>query len=125
MIAKLKKKADTYFSKYIRQRDVDHTGYGECITCGRSYHWKDAQAGHFVSRKTNKLRFDERNVNLQCVGCNMFKSGEQWVYGKELDKKYGDGTADELMSKRHETYKFTVTELEEIIEYSKENLRWK
>ena len=124
-VAKLKKEADKWFSRYIRQRDTDHTGYGECITCGRSYHWKEAQAGHFVSRKTNKLRYDERNVNLQCVGCNMFKSGEQYIYGKEIDQKYGDGIAEELMSQRNDTHKFTITELEEIIKYSKDNLKEK
>lgn len=120
----LKKKADSVFSKYIRQRDSDSDGYGECITCGKRIHWKEGQAGHFVSRKASKLRFDERNVNLQCVGCNVFKYGEQWVHGKEIDRKYGDGVADELMSQRHTTHKFTTTELEQIIEYAKEGLRW-
>lgn len=53
----------------------------------------------------------------------MFKSGEQWIYGKQIDQKYGDGIADELMSQRNDTHKFTITELEEIIKYSKENVR--
>jgi hypothetical protein len=116
-VAKLKKQADKVFSQYIRQRDSNKEGYGRCITCDKLCHWKEAQAGHFVSRRVNKLRFDEENVNLQCVGCNMFKAGEQYLYGINIDKKYGDGTAEKLMNQRHLTHKFTVSELEEIINY--------
>lgn len=114
-VAKLKKKADILHSKYIRLRDSDSRGYGECITCGAKKHWKEAQCGHFVTRANNKLRYDELNTNLQCVGCNMFKSGEQYSYSKALDEKYGPGTAEELFSQRHDTHKLTISELEDII----------
>lgn len=127
MVKKLKEKADKYFSQYVRYRDGEFKR-GEwlvpCITCGVEKPLKQMQAGHFVSRRVNALRFDEENVNAQCTGCNMFKQGEQYLYAKALDDKYGIGKAEELMNRRHETHKFTVTELEQIIEDCKEQIKW-
>lgn len=57
-----------------------------------------------------------------CVGCNMFKQGNQFEYGRALDLKYGNGTADKLHDRRFETHKFTIQELEEIIEEAKANI---
>ena len=122
-VSSLKKKADQVFSQYIRLRDADSNGYLDCITCGREYHWKQAQAGHFVSRKVSLLRFDEQNVNGQCVGCNMFKGGEQYAYSRALDMKYGVGTAEKLWNRRFETHKFTIGELEALIEEYKERVK--
>lgn len=74
------------------------------------------QNGHFVSRSSSTLRFDERNCNAQCVGCNMFKQGNQYAYALALDLKYGDGTAQELYSHRMDTHKFTIDELQAILD---------
>lgn len=122
-VASLKKKADKFFSLYVRYRDSDQDGLVQCITCSVRKPVKEMQAGHFVSRTKGVLRYDEQNVNGQCVGCNMFKQGEQFIYGKNIDKKYGDGTAEALMARRFESHKFTVPELEEIIEKSKEYIK--
>ena len=123
-VASLKRKADKYFSLYIRLRDSDEFGVGDCITCGDKKHYKQMQCGHFVSRKTNALRYDEENCNLQCVGCNMFKAGEQYQYSKALDLKYGEGTADRLFAQRFDSHKFTREELEEVIHDSKEQCKF-
>lgn len=123
-VAQLKKSADKYFSQYIRLRDSDQNGIAECITCDTRVHWKRIQCGHFVSRKASTLRFDEENCNAQCVGCNMFKQGEQYLYSKAIDLKYGDGKAEELMNRRFETHKFTIPELEEIISDSQQQIKF-
>ena len=81
------------------------------------------QNGHFVTRSASKLRYNELNCNAQCVGCNMFKQGEQYKYGKALDIKYGKGTADKLMSQRHTEKRWTREELEKIITDCKEYLK--
>lgn len=122
-ISQLKKEADKYWSQYIRLRDSDKYGIGECITCGAKKHWKQQQCGHFVSRSCNALRYDDENTNLQCVGCNMFKSGEQYLYSKALDLKYGDGTAEKLHAQRHKSHKFTAQELQDIIDEAKANIK--
>lgn len=123
-VAQLKKKADKYWSIYVRRRDADDKGYADCITCGKTYHWKKIQCGHFVKRSVSLLRYDEENTNAQCVGCNMFKHGEQYAYSKALDKKYGAGTADKLWEQRFTTHKFKTHELESIIEDAKTNIKW-
>lgn len=126
-VAVLKKKADKYFSTYVRYRDgVCRNGewFCTCITCGVEKPLKQMQAGHFISRRINKLRFDEENVNAQCVGCNMYKQGEQYLYSKALDLKYGSGTSDKLNAQRHLTHKLTIGELEQIIHDAKEQIKW-
>lgn len=122
-VAQLKKIADAEWSKYIRLRDSDQYGYGNCITCGVKKFWKEAQCGHFISRKISLLRYDELNTSLQCVGCNMFKSGEQYLFAKAIDDKYGAGVAEELNNQRFTTHKFTVAELEAIIADAKQSTK--
>ena len=121
-VSQLKKKADKAFSEYVRRRDSDRNGIGKCITCDKRGHWKTMQNGHFVKRSVSSLRYDDENNNLQCPACNVWKYGELYTYGKELDLKYGDGTAEKLHNRRFETHKFTIQELEEIIQEAKENL---
>lgn len=125
-VAPLKKRADAIFSKYIRYRDSTKRPdgyYATCITCGVEKPVKEIQNGHFVSRSCTKLRYDEQNCNAQCVSCNMFKGGEQYLYSKAIDMKYGDGTAEKLHSQRHISHKLTVTELEQIIKDATEQVK--
>jgi hypothetical protein len=125
-ISQLKKKADTVFAKYIRYRDSELTPMGwvgRCITCDHYYPFSQIQCGHFQSRRFNSTRFDEENCNGQCVGCNVFRYGEQYKYAKNLDLKYGVGTADKLAEKAKAVHKLTRDELLEIIQSSTEQIK--
>lgn len=82
-----------------------------------------ADAGHGISRKYNSTFVDERNVHLQCKGCNGFGAGEQYLYMIEVDKLYGEGTAEELQRLKHETKKFSRPELIEMIEDYKQRIK--
>jgi hypothetical protein len=53
----------------------------------------------------------------------MFKGGDQYEYAKQLDLKYGNGTAEKLHEQRNQTHKLTITELEQIIEDAKEYIK--
>jgi hypothetical protein len=126
-VTKLKAKADTWHSKYVRYRDgqkIDGEWQTECITCKVWKPIKLMQCGHFVSRSCNLLRYDDENTNAQCVGCNMFKGGEQYEYARQLDLKYGDGTAEKLHNQRRQTHKLTISELEQIIADAKEAIKF-
>ena len=87
---------DRIFSLFIRLRDADNSGYCCCITCGKIFHWKNGDAGHFIPRDRHATRYNTKNVNFQCLHCNRFRSGEQYAHGIAIDKKYGTGTADQL-----------------------------
>lgn len=124
-VAKLKRQADMWFSQYVRLRDSDEDGMVVCITCPIRKPWKFMQAGHFVSRAVNILRYNEENVSGQCSTCNVLKSGNQYEYGKQLDLKYGTGTADKLHAQRWTTHRFTREELQQVIDEAKTGIAFK
>ena len=112
---KLVSKLDSIFSQYIRRRKaVDDIV--ECWTCGKVDFYKKMQNGHFQSRTHYATRWNEINCQVQCVGCNMFKSGQQYIFGKNLDSKYGDATVHELYMKAKMITKITTSEIKEMIE---------
>jgi len=111
---KLVKKLDTIFSQYIRQKNaVDEIA--TCFTCGKQDHWKKLQNGHFQSRRHYSTRWDEMNCQVQCSGCNVFKFGEQFLFGQNLDNKFGQGTSRRLHIKAQQTIKLADFELEDMI----------
>jgi hypothetical protein len=91
-----KAKADKYFSEYIRKRDADANGYCKCCTCSKKAYWKEVDAGHFISRRHEGTRYNEKNANAQCAFCNRFDQGRQFQHGEFIKKKYGEGTTDIL-----------------------------
>jgi hypothetical protein len=119
-ISKLKKELDKFFSLYIRLREATDEGMVQCFTCGKVAHYKKGmQNGHFQSRSHLKTRFDEKNCQVQCIGCNMFKQGEQYRFALQLDGKYGEGTAEKLMYLSHQGIRFIRADYEEKISYYK------
>lgn len=118
----LVKKADAIFSQYIRKRYADNNGIAECFTCGKKDHWKSLQCGHFMSRKHYSTRWDEKNCQVQCAGCNVFRWGEQFKFGRNLDVKLGKGTADSLEQKSRQILKYNNIELIELIEHYKKKV---
>ena len=121
-ISKLKKKLDVLFSQYIRRRNADHLGRVKCFTCGVEKHWKEQQAGHFQSRSHHSTRWDEVNVQVQCVKCNMFRQGEQYKFGLYLDDRFGDGTAEDLENRAKTIVKLNRVDYEEAIERYKQKI---
>jgi hypothetical protein len=122
-ISKLKKKLDKIFSEFIRKRNADHLGFITCFTCGVKKHWKEQQAGHFQSRSHHSTRWDEVNVQVQCVKCNMFRQGEQYKFGLYLDERYGKGTAEELENRAKTIVKINRVDYEEAITRYKQKIK--
>jgi hypothetical protein len=119
-IKTLKTKLDNIFSLYIRLREATDEGLVQCFTCGNVNNYKvGMQNGHFMSRKFMATRYDEQNCQVQCVGCNMFKYGEQFKFSLALDYKYGKGTAEELLHKSRQINKMSSKDFEEKISYYK------
>ena len=119
-ISKLKKELDKWFSLYIRLRDaMPNSGLVKCFTCPITKHYKDGmQCGHFMSRRHMATRYHELN-QIQCIKCNMFEQGMQYVYGLNLDAKYGEGCAEELQVLSRTTLKMSRVDYEDNISYYK------
>ena len=120
-ISKLKKELDAIFSLFIRLRDATDEGLVQCFTCRKVSHYKSGmQNGHFQSRKHYSTRWDETNCQTQCVGCNMFRAGEQYKFAIALESKYGEGTAGELEWLARTIMKVSRIDYEEKISYYKD-----
>jgi len=122
-ISKLKKKLDKVFSEFIRKRNADDLGFITCFTCGVKRHWKEQQAGHFQSRSHHSTRWDEVNVQVQCVKCNMYRQGEQYKFGLYLDERFGKGTAKDLENRAKTIVKLNRVDYEEAIDRYKQKIK--
>tara|TARA_R110002020_G_scaffold240290_3_gene453042 strand:+ start:3487 stop:3894 length:408 start_codon:yes stop_codon:yes gene_type:complete len=118
-ISKLKKELDKWFSLYVRLRHATDLGISVCFTCGKQDHYKRLQCGHFQSRKHLATRFDTKNCQVQCAACNVFRYGEQFKFGLNLDSQYGEGTAEELLILSKQSVKISRHEYLDYISYYK------
>ena len=121
-ISKLKKDLDKVFRLYIRLRHASKDGIVKCFTCDKTAHYKKMHAGHFMSRKHHATRWNEDNVQVQCVKCNLFGQGEQYAFGKLLDIRIAEGKAEELQELSRTTVKYMRFEYEDMIKHYKEKV---
>ena len=113
-LPKLKQDAQKLFNAFIRRRDEGKP----CISCGQ---YKPLQAGHFYPVSTHDgLRFDEDNAHGEDAYCNCFNEGHLIGYAENLLIRIGPERFDALKQRAAEYkqngYKFSRTELQEIIE---------
>lgn len=95
----LRRTAKTWFNKFIRLRDTDDYGYGNCISSGQGLKYGNemCQAGHFYSGGDfPSLEFHEHNVNLQGKSDNYFNGANLLQYRKNLINKIGIEAVEEL-----------------------------
>jgi hypothetical protein len=119
-IQELIKSAQIIFNQYIRIRDKGLN----CISCQKIP--KKENAGHYFNANNHwSVRFDERNVHLQCEHCNTYLSGNLIEYRENLINKIGLSQFEELSEKAKETRKFTKEEINEIMRYYKSLIKSK
>jgi len=126
-ITKVKNKLWLIFSEYIRKRDCLRTtgcaDWGLCITCGRRYHYKLLQAGHFVAGRQNAGLFSEKGTHAQCYNCNINLKGNTLEYRRKVIELYGVGADEELEIEARGIKQFKIFELEELITTYKQKLQ--
>lgn len=121
---KLIKKLDTVFSKYTRLRDsaeYDHKLF-KCCSCGQIKEYRLGDAGHFINRRWMALRWDERNVHMQCSSCNRFDEGNSAGYYQFMFKKYGEDVINILLAMKT-SYRWTDGELDILIKDYKQKVK--
>jgi hypothetical protein len=101
------KKTNIDFNKMVRLEE-SKDGYGTCITCGQTKHYKEANAGHF----RHGLDFIRDNQHFQCVNCNQWLSGRLDRYTLWMIDKFGRARVDEIQSMPRT--KYSIPELQEM-----------
>lgn len=105
-----------------RYRGAKKSGDGwvnTCVSCGKLCRvggQGGCQGGHLWGRSCYPLRWEEKNVNCQCVYCNCFLHGNEREYAKWFINKFGAEVYDELDAtakawRRGAVKPFTIVEL--------------
>ena len=110
-LVQMKARIDRLMSQYIRAKNIEEDGLIQCATCETRDTYKNMQCGHFMSRRYMNTRWAYNNMLPQCKACNMFNQGRQWLMGREIDKRYGNGTAQRMHLQSRETKRWTLREL--------------
>lgn len=108
-------KLDKVFSAYIRLRDVMPNGYFKCISCGKIKPFKDADAGHYHSRRHMTTRFHPDNCHAECSACNRFSADHLEDYRRNLIAKIGQSRFDQIYVLAHSSCHWTDWELQQMI----------
>jgi hypothetical protein len=98
---------DRLTSMIVRGRD------GRCVTCGSR---QGLQCSHFYSRRYLPTRFDLRNCNAMCAGCNRRHNRDRRPYEKYILNTYGHAVLTELDRLRMVLEKVTDEELGRLLE---------
>lgn len=118
----LKKESARLFQLYVRLRDSDCSGFGNCCSCGKNVHYKEADGGHFISRGYLATLFNENNVHLQCKRCNLM-GGNASGYALFMLDKYGKEAIEELDVLKHTPTKYSKAYYELFIEEFKTKVK--
>lgn len=113
---------DDLHSLWIRLEESDDHGYCICFTCGRPFHYKEIDCGHFRSRSDSRTRWIRENTHAQCSDCNRYKQGNLDAYEDRLCEVYGPDILEVLQEVDHSPFLPTKEWLESEIEYRKERI---
>jgi len=109
---------------YIKLRDRGNS----CVSCGMP--WNEShQAGHFYKAELySNLKYDEKNIHNQCVGCNIHKDGNHQPYRERIKSRVGSDGLEYLDQKAAEfktqtTFKWDREELNQIRDYYKQKIK--
>lgn len=112
---------------------ADDNGYCNCVSCGKSFHYKDGDGGHFISKgHSSYWSLEIENVHPQCKGCNGFgmkfgtASQEYTIYMIEM---YGQEFVDNMLATKKNVKKMykadyvaMLKEFNDLIKFHKERI---
>jgi hypothetical protein len=108
--------------KHVRLKaavSADKNGFIECVSCGKWYHWKNMQGGHWIERGKQATKIMEENIHPQCAGCNQYgmrhRTHVREGYSKYMRNMYGDDFCDEMLSNSRKPKKYLRADLEDMV----------
>lgn len=116
-LAKAKAKLWKTLKELIEIRDGD-----TCISCGATgLKGHNKHGGHFIPSSScgGFLRYDLRNVHIQCATCNLFRGGAGAEYTLKLQEKYGPKFVKQIIEDKQNTIKLDVHYIQALDEYYK------
>lgn len=114
-LAKAKVKLWKVLKQVIDIRDGDI-----CISCGaEGLKGHNKHGGHFIASSScgGFLRYDLRNVWVQCATCNLYRNGAGAEYTRALEKKFSTKFVDNIIADKQVSIKLDVAYVEALTEY--------
>lgn len=109
-LSKAKAKAWKSFSLFIRLRDADEFGMVKCCTCPARKHYKEMDAGHYITRAKASTFLDEGNCHGQCSGCNRWQGGKFFEHMQFIVRTKGQAELDRIHAKAGQMTKPTAND---------------
>jgi len=108
--------------KHVRLKAAvaaDKSGFIECVSCNKWFHWKDMQGGHWIERGKQATKIMEENIHPQCKGCNQYgmrhRTHVREKYSKYMRSMYGDDFCDQMLLDSRKPIKYFRPDLEDMI----------
>ena len=120
-VSKLIQECQAVFNSFIRKRDAGLP----CISCDAPYF---TDCGHLFKKSTRPaMRFNPMAAHGQCRECNSMPDGNYDAMCKGIAKRYGIDYLVSVIRESNESrksdHKWSRTELEELIDYLKEEIK--
>lgn len=91
-----------------------------CISCGaEGLSGHNKHGGHFIPSSScgGFLRYDLRNVWVQCSTCNLFRNGAGAEYTRALEKKFSTKFVDKIIADKSVSIKLSIDYIESMTNY--------
>jgi len=126
-ISKLQKKLWENCKRLIRARYALKSPQNalqawECYTCGKVITDKEnAHTGHFIPKSVCGafLKYDLRNLRVQCMACNVWRGGMGAEYYRKMVEREGQEYVDQLFLDKQKSVKAYDRYAEQLAEYEK------
>lgn len=107
-VSQLGKKIWEHCKRLVREKYVNKNGTFTCYTCGKIITDKsNAHTGHFIPSSVcgYYLRYDLRNLRIQCMACNVWGGGMGAIYYKNMVEREGQEYVDQLFRDKQKSVK--------------------
>lgn len=98
--------ADKWFSKYIREKSANI-----CFVCGTM---ENPTCGHLITRSHLSTRWDVKNAECQCKGCNLKHEYNPEIFTNRYIDQYGLEEYQKISKRSQEKVKLTVEDIRQI-----------